>query len=147
MNGHRPYANIMNGCIIWPTDEWLDHFGSHYFCNGKTDEWSTTPFPDRHDGFQCSVMLGRSLGRLPVLHRRGLFCSHKFGVARLLKTRFSGHVCARLLRTLANVTKQTTLPTMWEWARRHQSVVGLRHANEWSPTLYERYRWVHHAVG
>jgi hypothetical protein len=33
------------------------------------------------------------------------------------KMRFSGHLCARLLRTMANSTKQTTLPTIWEWAQ------------------------------
>jgi hypothetical protein len=41
------------------------------------------------------------------------------------KTRFSGHLCARLLRTLANVTKQTTLPTIWEWAQQQGLVVDL----------------------
>ena len=38
---------------------------------------------------------------------------------------FSGHLCARLLRTLANVTKQTALPTIWEWAQQQQLVVDL----------------------
>ena len=41
------------------------------------------------------------------------------------KTRFSGHHSARLLRTVANMTKQTTFPTIWEWAQQQQMVVGL----------------------
>jgi hypothetical protein len=44
---------------------------------------------------------------------------------KMLKMRFSGHLCARLLRTLANVTKQTTLPTIWEWAQQQQLIVDL----------------------
>jgi hypothetical protein len=44
-------------------------------------------------------------------------------VSKMPKTRFSGHLCARLLRTLANVTKQTILPTIWEWAQQQHLVV------------------------
>jgi hypothetical protein len=61
---------------------------------------------------------------------------------KVAKTRFSGHLKPRLLRPLANKTKQMAGPYMWGWAQQLHLVVSLsfcytfvRSTNDWSPDL------------
>jgi hypothetical protein len=37
--------------------------------------------------------------------------------SKMQKTRFSGHQNSRLLRTMANLTKQMTNPYTWGWTQ------------------------------